>query len=622
MENYDFLFDPDGFKKNAPNRRDFLKQIGGSLTIFFLTSGGHANAQRGRDYPEDVNAYLKINADGRITCFTGKIEMGQGIITSLAQMIAEELDVAPTKIDMVMGDTVLCPYDGGTVGSRTTKYFGPALRQAGAKAKSILTKLAADQFKTDINNILLKNGVIFLKPDSSTKISYGDLINGKEIKDIIETDVLPEHFSLHTVSGQPLKRSDSLEKVTGKAKFAGDILLPNMLYAKVLRPPAHGASLKSVNTKVVQKIDRVQLVQDGDFIAVMAENPDSAEHAFSLLEYQFDTPDDPRNNDTIFKVLEEKAASERLVTEQGDIGSGEKTSTGIFNSSFYNHYVAHAPIETHTAIADVKGDKATLWISTQTPFRILPEVAETLGIAVENIQIKTPFVGGGFGGKKSGQYIHNAACLSQKTQRPVQVMLSRKEEFYFDTFRPAAVVQAKSGIDKNGRITFWDFAHLFPGTRSSEPIYNIPHFRVLSKGSNRGESDPHPFGTGAWRGPGSNTNVFAMESQTDIMAQAAAIDPLSFRLKNLTDARMIKVLRAAADQFGEKFSAAPSGKGYGIACTNYLNTYVATIAQIEVNQNNGSVKVKRMVCAQDMGEIINPLGAKQQIEGCLTMGLG
>ncbi|MBN1561521.1 xanthine dehydrogenase family protein molybdopterin-binding subunit, partial [candidate division KSB1 bacterium] len=260
-------------------------------------------------------------------------------------------------------------------------------------------------------------------------------------------------------------------------------------------------------------------------------------------------------------------------------------------------------------------------VSTQTPFPVKSEVAEALAMPEENVRIITPYVGGGFGGKKSGQFIHDAARLSRRTGRPVQVMLSRQEEFFFDTFRPAAIVQASAGIDAAGRITFWDFAHLFPGMRSSEPIYDIPHYRVVARSTASGEP-AHPFETGAWRGPGSNTNVFAMESHVDALAHAAGIDPLTFRLQNLRDERMIRVLQAATNRFGHPFSTGPSGDGVGIACTNYLNSYVATMAQVEVNSQTGSVRVQRIVCAQDMGEIINPQGARLQIESCVTMGLG
>jgi isoquinoline 1-oxidoreductase len=244
-------------------------------------------------------------------------------------------------------------------------------------------------------------------------------------------------------------------------------------------------------------------------------------------------------------------------------------------------------------------------------------VAETLGIPEEKIHVITPFVGGGFGGKKSGQQISEAVRLSKISGHPVQLAWTRKEEFFYDAFRPAALVQLESGLNEEGRITFWDCDILFTGSRSSEPIYNIPHYRVRT----RSKSNVHPFRTGAWRGPGSNTNVFAMESHTDILAQVAGMDPLSFRMNNLKDDRMIRVLSNAVDKSGHRFQTGPSGSGYGISCTNYLNTYVATIAKVSVDQSTGTVTVEQVVCAQDMGEIINPQGAKLQIEGGIIMGL-
>jgi isoquinoline 1-oxidoreductase len=303
--------------------------------------------------------------------------------------------------------------------------------------------------------------------------------------------------------------------------------------------------------------------------------------------------------------------------EQGNLAEGRILANQTIKSEFYTHYVAHAPIEPYAVVAHVKGEKARVWASTQAPFRVQQTAAETLGIEEENVHVKTPFVGGGFGGKKSGQQISEAVRLSKITGKPVQLAWSRKEEFFYDSFRPAALVQLESGIHANGQITFWDCDLLFTGSRSSEPIYNIPHFQVKLR-SSRGA---HPFRTGAWRGPGSNTNVFAMESHTDMLAGAAGMDPMQFRMKNLSDERMLRVLRKAAENFGYGFEKGPSGKGYGIACTNYLNTYVATIAQVSVNRSTGSVNVERVLCAQDMGEVINPQGAKLQIEGGITMGL-
>jgi isoquinoline 1-oxidoreductase len=288
-----------------------------------------------------------------------------------------------------------------------------------------------------------------------------------------------------------------------------------------------------------------------------------------------------------------------------------------------NSYVAHAPIETHTALAKVEGDKATVWASTQGPFGVQGQVARALGFSSENVRVITPFVGGGFGGKTSGPQAAEAARLAKLAGKPVQVAWSRAEEFFYDTFRPAAVVKIKSGITKSGKIALWDYDVYFAGSRGSQQFYNIPHHRTSTFGEWRGGgSSAHPFGTGPWRAPANNTNTFARESHIDIMASKAKMDPVEFRLKNLTDDRMSRVLKTAADKFGWTPSKAPSGRGLGVACGIDSGTYVAIIAEVEVDKRKGHVQVKRVVCAQDMGIVINPEGARLQMEGCITMGLG
>lgn len=615
----------DGYEFTL-DRREFLKLVGSGIVVFFTTGDPLALAQRqGRGYPEDFNAYLRIGEDGRVSCFTGKIEMGQGIHTSLAQMLAEELDVPLERVDMVMGDTDLCPYDSGTFGSRSTKYFGPPLRQAAAEARAILIQLASEKLDTGKEKLSAKSGMVFVTQNPQKKISYAQLARGKKIEHHMEEKPPIKHYSEHSVSGTPTDRMDSRLKVTGKAKFTGDFLHEDMLHAKILRPPAHGAKLISADVSAAEKVDGVQIIQEKDMVAVLHKHPDVAEKALGLIEARFEPSGSKLDNRTLFRHLKDSAPDGKVVTEKGNIEEGKRLSDRTFDESYYNHYVAHAPSEPHTALVNIEGDRATVRASTQSPFRAQGEVAQALGFPQEKVRVITPFVGCGFGGKNQGYQVVEAARLAQLTGKPVQVAWSRKEEFFYDTFRPAAVIDIKSGLDDSNKIVFWDYHNYFAGDRSSQPFYSIPHYQVLSMGGwgGRGSGGSvHPFGVGAWRGPGSNTNVFAMESHVDVMAEAAGMDPLSFRLHNLTDERMKKVLMAAADKFGKSFSAAPSGKGYGLACTDYLGTYVATIAEIDLDKKSGGIQVKRVVCAQDTGEVINPEGVRMQIEGCITMGLG
>jgi CO/xanthine dehydrogenase Mo-binding subunit len=283
-------------------------------------------------------------------------------------------------------------------------------------------------------------------------------------------------------------------------------------------------------------------------------------------------------------------------------------------------------MEPHTALVELKDGKATAWASTQSPFRLKEDVAQALGLPSASVHVIMPFVGGGFGGKTRNLQAVQAARLVKAVGRPVQVAWSREDEFFWDTFRPAAVVKIRSGLTAAGRIAYWDYEVLFAGERSSQQFYDIPHHRTVVRGEwSGGTASAHPFDTGAWRGPASNTNTYARESHIDVMAAKAGLDPLAFRLANLANPRMARVLKAAAEAFGWSPRPAPNprrGSGQGLACADYLGTYVATMAEIEVDPASGRVRVGRMTCAHDSGIAVNPEGMRLQIEGCMTMGLG
>ncbi|MCX5800332.1 MAG: molybdopterin-dependent oxidoreductase [Candidatus Eisenbacteria bacterium] len=609
------------------SRRAFLKGLGGGILILFAVgdlSVLQAQERRGGiEYPSDFNAYLLIGEDGRVSCFTGKIEMGQGAVTSLAQMLADELEVSLDSVDMIMGDTDLCPWDMGTFGSMTTRFFGPPLRAAGAEARAVLMELAAEHLQAPMSRLKVEAGVIFDKNNSKNQVTYAQLAKGRRIEKHLETKPHTKEFSEFKIIGKPVSRRDAPEKVSGRAKFSGDIRLPGMLYARLLRPPAHGAKLKGVDVSAARETEGVQIVQDGDLVAVLHEYPDVAAEAIDRLKAQYDSQEVNVDDKTIFDHLLKVAPKGEMVSHGGDLAEGRKLSVSTFEKKYLNGYVAHAPIETHTATAQVEGGKVTVWASTQTPFGLKEEIAGALEVPPENVRVITPFVGGGFGGKTNNQQGVEAARLAKLTGKPVQVAWTRGEEFFYDTFRPAAVVKITSGITNSGGISLWDYGVYFAGQRGSEHFYDIPHHQTVVYGSGwRGAPGSHPFGTGPWRAPANNTNTFARESQMDIMASKAGMDPLEFRLKNLKDERMIRVLKAAAEKFRWTQSRAPSGRGYGVACGIDAGTYVAHMAEVEVDKGSGLVRVKRVVCAQDMGLAINPEGARLQIEGCITMGLG
>jgi len=607
------------------HRRDFVRLLGGGIIVLFNTDLSDLLGQesRTRGYPTDFNAYLRIAGDGRVTIYSGKIEMGQGVVTSLAQMAADELAVPLDSIDMVMGDTALCPFDMGTYGSMSTRFFGPALRAAAAEAKAVLLTLAAEHLKTPPDALRVEDGVVFLTSDRKIRVTFGQLAKGQKIVRTLDGKAVTKSVSEFRVMGRPEKRRDARAKVTGKAQFAGDIRLPGMLYAKVLRPPAHGAALKSVDTSAAARLQGVVVVNEGGMVAVLHSDPEAAEKALALVRADFEVPGPAFDDKTVFAHLLSVAGEGEEREKKGNLAEGEKRSVSLFEAKYLNGYGAHAPIETHTALARLEDGTMTVWSSTQTPFPSQQAIAQAIGFATENVRVITPFVGGGFGGKSAGLQAIEAAKLSKLTGKPVQVCWSRAEEFFLDSFRPAAVVRIRSGLDGAGRICLWDYQVYAAGSRSSEQFYDVPNNLIRTYGRWGSETPKmHLFVTGPWRAPGANLNVFARESQIDAMAAKARVDPLEFRLNNTSDKRMRRVLEAAAGRFGWKKAAAPSRRGVGVACGIDAGTYVALMAEVRVDAATGSVKVGRIVCAQDMGVVINPDGAKMQMEGCVMMGLG
>jgi isoquinoline 1-oxidoreductase len=611
------------------NRREFLELTGTGIFLFFFIGELPAFAQERPglrpqpNFPADFNAYLKIGEDGRVSCYTGKIEMGQGVVTSLAQMLSDELDAPLDVVDMVMGDTDLCPWDMGTFGSMSTRFFGQALRSAGAEARLVLLELASELLKTPVDALSTEHGVIIDKKDKQRRVTYGQLAQGKRIERHLTGTVAVKKPADFEIMGNPVVRKDAREKVTGKAKYAADIQLPGMLYAKILRPPAHGAKLIDVDLSEAKRVKGVQVVRDGDFIAVLHSYPDVAELALSKVKAKFDKPQSDLDEKTIFDHLLKVAPEGSVLAKDGNLQKGAQESSTLFDQTYLNDYVAHAPIEPHAAVVNREGNKATVWASTQTPFMAKEEVAKELGIPAKNVRVMPVFVGGGFGGKSMNLQIVEAARCAKLSGKPVQVAWSRKEEFFYDTFRPAALVKIKSGITDAGRISLWDYHVYFAGERGAPQFYTIPHQSTVVHNSGWvGPPGSHPFATGPWRAPGNNTNTFARESQIDVMATKAGMDPLEFRVKNLSDQKMLRVLRTAAEKFGWKPAKAPSGRGFGIACGTDAGTYVAAMAEVEVEKVTGAVKVKRVVCVQDMGLAVNPEGAAIQMEGAVTMGLG
>jgi isoquinoline 1-oxidoreductase len=573
----------------------------------------------GQNIPvEDLNfnAYLRVKENGRVDCYTGKIEMGQGVITSLAMVLAEELEISVYSVDMIMGDTELCPYDAGTWGSLTTRFTDPPLRAAAAEAREVLLGLAAGRFGIPKDQLEVKEGIIYVKNDPTKKVSYAELTKGQKIVKSLEQKPEIKKAKDFKLIGKPVISLDAEAKVTGKAKYTGDIKLPGMVYASIVRPEALGSKKLEIDATKLINFEGAELIEQDDLVAVIHTDPEISKKAAGTIAVKWKEPEAKADQETIFKYLEENIKENKVFEEQGSIKEGRDLSDKLTEATYLDGYKAHASMETHCATCYFEGDKLIMWASTQSPFGTRKQVAEALAMPEEKVHVKQIFLGGGFGGKSFNSQAIEAAIIAKKCGKPVQLVFSRKEEFLYDRFRTAALVKVAAGVLK-GKLTYWEFDIYSAGTRGTDNFYNIPHFRTR----NFSQQGIHQLGTGAWRAPGNNTTTFARESHIDVMAHDAGIDPMTFRLNNLKNADMIATLNLAAKTFGWG-KTKKQGHGYGIALGQDAGTLVAIIAEVHVDKATGVVQPIRIVCAQDMGQVVNPHGAKLQTEGGITMGLG
>lgn len=610
------------------NRRAFLQATGAvglflSFPIPVFAQEPEKIPNEVPEYPKDFNAYLKIGPDGRVGCFVGKIEMGQGNMTALAMLAAEELNVSLDHVDMLMGDTDLCPWDGGTWGSLSVWQFGPVLRGAAAEAKTVLVQMAAERLGIPADRLVVKDGVISVAGDPAKQVSYGELVQGQRIEHHLK-EVKPKPVAEFTLVGKEVPRKDGRAKVTGAAQYTGDIVPPGTLFAAILRPPAHGAKMLSVDVSAAERRPGVKVIQAGDLVATLHARSDQAREALALVKATFQPSPSRLDNQNIFDHLLKAAPPAKQLSAKGDLKTGEAASIHRVEATYLDNYIAHAPMEPHTAVAQWEKGKLTVWASTQAPFLLRSQLCKALGLTARSVRVITPYLGGGFGGKGMAPQALEAARLAKVAGCPVQVTWSRQEEFFLDSFRPAGVVKLRAGLDKAGRITFWEHHVTAAGESEADTMYDIPHQHVTSAGTWMGGNPAgfHPFAVGAWRAPAANTNVFAKESHMDTLAAKAGVDPLEFRLRHLKDPRMIALLKTVEQAFRWTRKPGPTGRGVGLACANHRDTMVAAMAEVAVDKKTGAVKVKRVVFAQDMGVVVHPDGARQQVEGCVTMGLG
>ena len=631
-------------------RRRFIA-AGGALTLSFAMPAWSASGElpKSLDKTPWLDAWIRIGADERITVFTGKVELGQGIKTALLQVAADELRVPVGRLLLVTADTERTPDEGLTAGSNSMKDSGTALRHAAGQVRARLSDLAAARLSVPASSLALKDGAF--STANGRRVSFGQLVTGQELHVRATPEPPPPAPGPKTAIGKSVPRVDIPPKLTGGRAYIQDLRLPQMVHARVVRPPSQAARLIEVDSAAVMRLPGVlKVVRDGRFLAVIADGEYRAVKAATALARaaRWETPASLPAHPDIASLVRAQPAQPYPILERGAPGTPGKTLRATYTRPFQ----LHGSIGPSCAVAQLVDGRYTVWTHSQGVFPLRGALAELLGVKDATIRCIHVEGAGCYGHNGADDVAADAALLARALPgRPVRVQWMREEEHAWEPLGAAMVVDVAATLGVDGRIADWQYAVLTPshnqrpgkagnllaathlakpftpplpkpspqpegsGDRNAIPYYAIPNARVTH------HFQPQAIlRTSALRGLGAYCNVFAIESFMDELARAANADPVTFRLRHLTDPRAIDVVRLAAAKFGWDGYKRPQGttrRGRGFAFARYKNllAYCALAVEVEVALETGLVRIVRAQAAVDCGEIVNPDGVRNQIEG-------
>ena len=668
------------------SRRDFLRSSG-LLIVSFSIAGKQAMAQFGGPTAgspplNQLDSWIAIAADGSVTAFSGKEELGQGISVAQAQLVAEELCVPFHRVKLIYCDTALTPDQAYTSGSQShpANFNHSNLAQAGATAREMLLKLASERFAVPVDQLTAADGVIRLKSDPARQIGYGDLIGGKKFNLTLDAKAKRKDPREWTILGKPVPRPDLPAIVTGQFEFVHNVRVPGMLHGRVVRPPAVGATVVSVDESSIKDVPGVvKVVVKKNFIGVVAAKPWQALQAANKLKVTW-TPGTglPKQSDFPDHLRNQNLTRDTLLVDSKDVDRKLGEAATVLKATYYHPYQMHGSVGSSCAVADVEGDKATIWSPTQAVWYQKSSAAMVLGLKPENVHVIFRRGSGCYGLNGADTVTYDAALLSQAVGKPVRVQLTRRDEMAWENYGNAFLMDERAGIDARGNIIAWDHESWSPslgnrpGTsapgnvitgllagfqpdpftaRAPAPppaAFNnnsngVPSYLAgCIAGASRGtgtvtservllHSVVSPFWTGPLRSPSRLQNTFAHECFMDELASKVKADPVEYRVRHLGNARLRDMVVEAAK--AANWEARPSPKpnvrktgiatGRGIACVAYEgdNGYAAMVVEAEVDQNTGKIAVKRIVVSNDCGPISNPDGLRNQLEGGALQGM-
>ncbi|MBI3683446.1 MAG: xanthine dehydrogenase family protein molybdopterin-binding subunit [Acidobacteria bacterium] len=690
--NYPVAMTPDALAalENAGfSRRNFLKRAGALIVTFSMAGSARKLAaqspvQRGTALNQ-VDSWIAIARDESITAYSGKCEFGQGFSTVQYQLIAEELNVPLDRITLIFCDTFLTPDQGVTSGSQShpAEFGATGLRQALATAREALFQMASQQLNVPVDQLMVEDGVIKVTANPSRQMTYGQLIGSKTFNLTLNNRAVVKDPSRYSILGTSVPRYDIPAKVTGEYQYVQNVRVPGMLHGKVVRPPAVGAKVISVNEGSVSGLPgNVKVVVKNDFVGVVADKEWQAIQAAEALEVKWSQGDPLPDQQELYAWMRKQPTRDAYTVLAEDVDSMLKTAARVVSATYLHPYQMHGSLASSCAVADVRGSgssaTATIWSATQGVYPQRDSAAMVLGIPRENVRVIFVEGSGCYGINGADTVSYDAALLSQAVGKPVRVQFTRRDEMSGgENYGPAYVLDLRAGVDDKGQIIAWDYESWtltkggrpnattpgniitgalvgFPtpalvpargnppanyannGNAASSYGAGVVAGRSGGTGNIRGErvlthSIASPFFTGPLRSPARLQNTFANESFIDEVAASVKADPVEYRRRHLTDSRLIDVLNAAAK--AADWDSRPSPKpgnartgvvtGRGISCVLYEgdNGYCALVAEVQVDQETGRIVVKRLVASQDSGPVSNPDGLRNQMEGGVLQGM-
>jgi len=686
----------DALARAGFSRRTFIKGTGALIVSFSMggalrtleaqqTRAGAFGENPAADSPpaSEVDSWIAIGSDGSVTAYTGKEELGQGMSTAQTQLVAEELCVPFQRVNLIVADTSLTPDQGVTSGSQShpANFNHTNLAGACATAREALMQLGSKKLNIPVDELTAVDGTIRSKSDPSKKVAYAELVAGKKFDLKVDPTAKRKPASEWTVLGKPIGRPDMAQMATGTFEYAHNVRVPGMLHGMVVRPLAVGANLMNVDESSVAKMPGfVKVVVKKNFVGVVAEKPwQAVQIAKALYVTWSPAPDLPKQETFYDHLRNQKPTRDTLLVNSKDVDQRLAEAATVVKATYNHPYQMHGSVGSSCAVADVQGDKATVWSPTQGVWHQRATLAMLLGLKPENVRVIFRRGSGCYGINGADTVTYDAALLSQAVGKPVRIQLTRKDEMAWENYGFAFTIDERAGLDAQGNIIAWDHEAWSP-VLGNRPVYTYPgnvitgflagfqpeEFRPRSPApeptsfSNNSNAIPSyvvghvggadhgagtikserallhnvvsPFWTGPLRSPQRLQNTFAHESFMDELAARAKADPVEFRLRHLSEQRMVDVVKAAAK--AANWDARPSPKlraasaagvasGRGISCVAYEgdNGFSAMVAEVEVELATGKLNVKRIFVSVDAGPISNPDGLRNQCEGGTLQGM-